>query len=128
MTTHLENHLLNIAKDNTILIIKKRDELEQEFLLEGKYLDLAKQILLAEKKITSLELKTNRNIIEAILDGVEFKLGTTDEMAQTVRNFNEWVKHNHKEHIYLKTQTENNNDKTDSVVLINRDQTRSNSK
>ena len=88
----LENHLLNIAKDNTILIIKKRDELEQEFLLEGKYLDLAKQILLAEKKITSLELKTNRNIIEAILDGVDFKLGTNDEMAQTVRNFNDMGK------------------------------------
>ncbi len=121
--SELEDHLLSIAKNNTILIIKNRDESEQEFSLEGKYLDLAKQILLAEKKITSMELKTNRNIIEAILDGVDFKLGTTDEMTQTVRSFNEWVKNNHKEHIFLKLKTDGNNNGTNSVILINRDQT-----
>ena len=76
---HLENHLLNIAKDNAILIKTQSDGLEKEIKLEGKYLDLAKQILLAEKKIASLELKINRNIIESIIDGVDFKLGTNDE-------------------------------------------------
>ena len=121
--SELEDHLLSIAKNNTILIIEKHDEPEQEFSLEGKYLDLAKQVLFAEKKIASLELKTNRNIIEAILDGVDFKLGTTDEMTQTVRSFNKWVKNNHKEHIFLKLQTNGNNNETNSVILINRDQT-----
>ena len=121
--SELENHLLSIATNNAILTMKEGNGSEQEFLLEGQYLDLAKQILLAEKKIASLELKINRNIIEAILDGVDFKLGTPDEMAQTVRSFNEWVKRNHKEHIFLKLQTESNNSGTASIILINRDQT-----
>ena len=120
---HLENHLLKIARDNAILIARQSDGLEKEIQIEGKYLELAKKILLAEKKIASLELKINRNIIESIIDGVDFKLTTTDEKAQTVHNFNTWVKNNHKEHIYLKLQTDSNNEETESIVLINRDQT-----
>ena len=108
---HLENHLLNIAKNNAILTrTQNRDGLKKEFKLEGKYLELAKQVLMAEKKITSLELKINRNIIESIIDGVDFNLGSNNERAQTVINFNTWAKNNKKEHIYLKTQTDMNND------------------
>ena len=66
--------------------------------------------MLAEKKIASLELKINRNILESIIDGVDFKLKTADEKAQTVHDFNTWVKDNHKEHIYLKLQTDKNNE------------------
>ena len=78
---HLENHLLNIAKNNAILTRTQSDGLNKEFKLEGKYLELAKQVLMAEKKITSLELRINRNIIESIIDGVDFNLGTNDEMS-----------------------------------------------
>ena len=92
--------------------------------MKGNIYELAKQVLLAEKKIISLELKINRNILESIIDGVDFKLGSTDEKAQTVINFNTWAKNNQKEHIYLKLQTDvNNNVEADSIVLINRDQT-----
>ena len=50
--------------------------LKKEIFIEGQYLELAKKVLIAEKKITSLELKINRNIFESIIDGVDFKLGT----------------------------------------------------
>jgi len=120
---HLENHLLNIAKNNAILTKTQSGGLTEEFRLEGKYFDLAKQVLMAEKKIESLELRIDRNIIESIIDGVNFNLGSNNERAQTVIDFNTWAKHNKKEYIYLKTQTSMNNDGTDSIVLINRDQT-----
>ena len=120
---HLEDHLLNIAKNNAILTAIQDDGTRKELLLEGQCLELAKKILVAEKKILSLELKTNRNIIESIIDGVDFKLGTNDEKAQTVHNFNTWIKDNRKEHIYLKIQTNKVNSEIDTVVLINRDQT-----
>ena len=120
---HLENHLLNIAKDNAVLIRTQGDGLKEEFKLEGKFLELARQVLLAEKKITSLELKINRNILEAIIDGVEFKLNSNAEKAQTVISFNTWAKNNQKEHTYLKIQTDISNEGTDSILLINRNQT-----
>ena len=44
-------------------------------------------------------------------------------MAQTILDFNEWVNKNQKEHIFLKLQKNGDSNKTDSVVLINRDQT-----
>ena len=118
----LEAHLLTIAKDNAILILKNINGPAQEVLLEGKYLDLAKQILLAEKKITTLEMKTNRNILEATIDGVNFNLATKGEMAETVRNFNNWAKNNNKDHIFLTLQTDNSNS-PGSINLVNRDQT-----
>ncbi|MDA9689560.1 DNA topoisomerase (ATP-hydrolyzing) subunit B [Betaproteobacteria bacterium] len=121
--THLENHLLTIAKHNAILTLKQDGDADKEISLEGKYLELAKKILLAEKKIASLELKTNRNIIESIIDGVEFKLGTNEEKAETLRSFNVWVKNNQKEHVYLKIEPNMNNAESDPVVLVNRDQT-----
>ena len=120
---HLENHLLKIARDNAILIARDSDGTEKKIQIEGKYLELAKKILLAEKKIVSLELRINRNIFESIIDGVDFKLTTSEEKAQTVHNFNTWVKANHKEHIYLKLQTDSNNVEAESIVLVNRDQT-----
>ena len=70
-----------------------------------------------------MELKINRNIIESIIDGVEFKLGTDDEKAQTVRDFNTWIKNNGREHIHLMTQPNLITNKTNMVVLVNRDQT-----
>ncbi len=76
-----------------------------------------------QKKITSLELRINRNILESIIDGVDFNLDSNDERAQTVIDFNTWAKNNKKEYTYLKIQTSMNNDGTDSIVLINRDQT-----
>ena len=119
---HLENHLLEIAKENALLIVRQPDGSEKEIILEGNILELAEKILLAEKKMTSIELKTNRNIIESIIDGVDFKLGTNDEKIQTVKSFNEWIKNNQKEHISLKIQTNMSSEST-SIVLINRDQT-----
>ena len=120
---HLENHLLNIATDNALLTMKESDGSEKEIKLEGQCLELAKIILLAEKKIALLELKINRNIIESIIDGVDFRLETEEEKAQTVLNFNTWIKNNQKEHIYLKTIPDLENNKSNSVILINRDQT-----
>ena len=103
--------------------MEKDDGSKKEILLKGPYLELAKTILLAEKKISTLELKINRNIIESIIDGVEFKLGTDDEKAQTVRDFNTWIKNNGREHIHLMTQPNLITNKTNMVVLVNRDQT-----
>ena len=47
---HLENHLLNIAKDNAILIARQSDGTKKEIQIEGKYLELAKKIFLQKKK------------------------------------------------------------------------------
>ncbi len=120
---HLENHLLKIARDNAILIAGRRDGTEEKIQIEGKYLELAKRILIAEKKITSLELRINRNILESIIDGVDFRLSTTNERMQTVNDFNTWVKDNQKEYIYLKLQKDLDKEETESIVLVNRDQT-----
>ena len=120
---HLENHLLDIATENALLTMKNSDGAEKEIQLEGECLELAKKVLLAEKKIALLELQINRNIIESIIDGVDFKLETEEEKAQTVHSFNAWIKNNQKEHIYLKTITDIKDNKNNSVVLINRDQT-----
>ena len=121
--THLENHLLKIAKDNAILIARQSEGTEEKIKIEGKYLELAKRILVAEKKIASLELRINRNIFESIIDGVAFKLSTADERTQTVNDFNAWVKNNQKEYIYLKLQKDSDDEETESIVLVNRDQT-----
>ena len=118
---HLENHFLNIAKDNAILITKHADGSEKQIQLTGHYLSLAKRVLSAEKKITSLELRVNRDILESIIDGVDFKLGTNNEKAQTVLNFNTWAKENQKEHIYLQLKTDID-ETSNSIVFINRDQ------
>mgnify|MGYP001401028202 CR=1 FL=1 len=120
---HLENHLLNIARNNAVLTTTEHDGSEKKIQIEGKCLELAKKILIAEKKITSLELRINRNILESIIDGVDFRLKTVNERAKTIQSFNTWAKENHKEHIYLQIQTDMDNKATDSVVLINRDQT-----
>ena len=57
MTTHLENHLLNIAKDNAILIITQNDGLKKEFLLEGKYLRTCKTSFNSRKKNNVTRIK-----------------------------------------------------------------------
>ena len=119
---HLENHLLNIARQNVQLLFNKENTPIREEKLEGSYLDLAKAILLAEKKIIPLELKVNRNIIDSIIDGVKFRLDSPEQVIQTILDFNTWVKRNNKEHIYLELKESIEEPNSNSIMLVDRDQ------
>ena len=57
---HLENHLLNIAKDNAILTLRQSDGTEKKIQIEGKYLDLAKKILACRKKNSIIRIKNQQ--------------------------------------------------------------------
>ncbi len=119
---HLENHLLDIARQNVQLLFNKENTPIREEKLEGSYLDLAKAILLAEKKIIPLELKVNRNIIDSIIDGVKFRLDSPEQVIQTILDFNTWVKRNNKEHIYLELKESIEEPNSNSIMLVDRDQ------
>ena len=89
----LENHVFELAVKNSKLILEK-DMKKDEISIVDDVKTLANNVIKAKRKIKTLSSVIDVEILESVLDGVEFNFSSETDIQNSVNVFNKWQEKN----------------------------------
>jgi len=86
----LESLIFELALKNSKLILRKENK-EKILDFSGEVKELASDVIKSKKKINSLSTIIDEEILQSILDGVNFNFSSHDFANQSLQSFKDWM-------------------------------------